>query len=86
MLLKVSILNLSRRLQSAGNDNEFWATSYNGELNNVRFGIYNSKTFSFDVLATFPSLRFSQSNMYVDKSEKKIFIAVNEDLIRLPLP
>ena len=71
-------------MQSAGTNDLVWAARYEDEATGV--GLYDTRTFSFRKLMDIPGLRFDSMDMWVDQDGKRIYVAVNGDLLRLPVP
>lgn len=73
-----------RPLQPTGKNNEYWAAIPAGDQTD--FGIYNSKTFKFSKLFSYPDITFNSMDMWVDAESKHVYVAVsnNYDLLELP--
>lgn len=74
-----------RPLQPAANADEFWAALPDGEKNETRIGIYNSKTLVFTSLLTVPEIKFDSMDMWADEKENKIYFVYEGHLLGLPL-
>ncbi len=81
-----------RPLQPTGRPDEYWAAiDETAQINHkfttaVRVGRYDAKRFAFTPVVTLPDVRFSSMEMWVDEPGGGIYVAVNGDLLRIPLP
>jgi len=74
-----------RPLQPSGSPDEVWAAIYNIQKEVTEVGRYNTKSFAFTPLVSFPEINFDSMQMWVDESESRIYVAYNNHLLRLPL-
>ena len=74
-----------RFLQATEKPDEFWAAISDEKKNHTQVGRYNLKDFSFKAVTTVPQLLFDSMAMWVDASQKKVYIVYKGQLLRLPL-
>jgi hypothetical protein len=72
-----------RFLQSTERADECWTAI--SDKNHTRIGRYSLKDFSFKPVMTVPDLIFESSAMWVDASQKKVYVVYKGQLLRLPL-
>ena len=76
-------------LQPTSRPNEFWSTiveeDKSGKPTTI-FGRYDAATFRFTECARFPEIYFDFWNTFVDDDAKRLWLAVNGDLLRVSLP
>lgn len=46
--------------------------------------LYDTRLFTFKEVLAVPNLWFDSMNMWVDQAELQIYVAVNDDLLRIP--
>jgi len=74
-----------RPLQPVAGSQEYWAAIPDSEKNLTRVGRYDARAFSFKPLMEIPEVRFTSEAMWVDEAAKRIYLAYNGHLLRLPL-
>lgn len=74
-----------RGLQPTGTPGEYWAALPRGESGTI-FGIYNAKTLSLRPLVKLPKIIFDSTEMWVDKTEGKVYFAYAGHVLRMNLP
>jgi hypothetical protein len=74
-----------RPLQPVAGSQEYWAAIQDSEKNLTRVGRYDTRAFSFKPLMEIPEIRFTSEAMWVDETAKRIYLAYNGHLLRLPL-
>jgi len=74
-----------RFLQSTEKPDEYWAAVSDAEKDHTRIGRYSLKDFSFKPVLTVPHLIFDSNAMWVDASQKKVYLVYKRQLLRLPL-
>jgi hypothetical protein len=74
-----------RPLQPVTGSQEYWAAIPDSEKNLTRVGRYDTRAFSFKPLMEIPEVRFTSEAMWVDEAAKRIYLAYNGHLLRLPL-
>jgi len=74
-----------RPLQPVAGSQEYWAAIPDSEKNLTRVGRYDTRAFSFKPLMEIPEVRFTSEAMWVDEAAKRIYLAYNGHLLRLPL-
>jgi hypothetical protein len=72
-------------LQPTQNPNVFWAAKHDYK-GTTQFGLYDTKSFTFQPLATWSEIEFDSNNMWVDEKEMKIYFVYGGHLLSLPLP
>lgn len=72
-----------RFLQPTEKPDEYWAAISNDEKTVI--GRYSVKDFSFKPITTVPQLAFESMAMWVDGSQKKVYVVYKGQLLRLPL-
>jgi hypothetical protein len=78
-----------RRLQPADSPGVVWAAVPiydNDEPKSVRIGRYDLRTFAFTKVVEIPGMSFTSMNIWVDEKEHVVYLAVNGDLLSIPLP
>jgi len=72
--------------------NEYWTTvPWNEQIRDkespgTRIGRYDTESFKFRALLSIPDLQFENGAMWVDKDRHEVLIALNEDVVVVPLP
>ncbi len=74
-----------RFLQSTERPDEYWAALSDPEKNHTLIGRYSLKDFSFKPVMTVPQLIFDSNAIWVDASQKKVYVVYKRQLLRLPL-
>ena len=74
-----------RPLQPAQKKGHGWAALPDRENGGTTIGLYDMKKFAFDPLMSVPYLRFDSMDMWVDEDRRIAYIAINGDLLRMPL-
>jgi hypothetical protein len=64
---------------------EYWAAIPDFEKRLTRVGRYDTRTFRFKPLMEIPDIRFASDDMWVDEAARRIYLAYNGHLLRLPL-
>jgi hypothetical protein len=77
--------NGNRFLQAGEKPDEFWAAIPDDKKNQTQIGRYSLKDFSFKPVTTVPQLIFDSMSMWVDASQKKVYVVYKGQLLRLPL-
>lgn len=78
--------NLSNRmLQRTSNANEYWAAIPDPAKPETRVGRYNLRTFTFQPVMTIPYVAFDSQAIWVDEANKKLFLVLDGQLVRMPL-
>jgi hypothetical protein len=72
-----------RPLQPTGKAHESWAAIPDEQ--GTRFGRYDTKRFAFRAVLTLPGVWFNSMMIWVDVESSAAYLAVNGDLIRIPL-
>ncbi len=72
-------------LQPAQNPNTFWIAKHNFK-GTTQFGLYDTKSFTVQYLATWFDIEFDSNDMWVDETEMKIYFVYRGHLLALPLP
>ena len=80
--------NVGRR--SKGFAGRFWQETsmpdkYYASRNQDTVGVFDMKTFEFTALETYDIMIYSYTNMWVDEDNNVVYVAVNGDLLELPL-
>lgn len=75
-----------RPLQPTDKPNQFWAAVYDGNRKAAQVGRYDTATFSFKPVLELPELRLTSLDIYVDATERKLYLTYRGHLLRLPLP
>lgn len=79
------ILANRKPLQATTEPNIFWAAQHDYK-GTTQFGIYNTSSFTFRVLAQWSKIEFDSDGMWVDEKEMEIYFVYNGHLLSLPLP
>lgn len=77
-----------RPLQSTGEPHEFWAAQMRRDPDGgwrTEVGRYDARKFRFSPLTTIDGIAFDSMQMWVDEPNRRVDIAVNGDLITVPL-
>jgi hypothetical protein len=74
-----------RPLQPVAGSREYWAAIPDSEKNLTRIGRYDTRAFSFKPLMEIPEILFTSEAIWVDEAAKRIYVAYNGHLLRLPL-
>lgn len=74
-----------RFLQPSDKPNECWAAISDLSRHQTRVGRYNLKDFSFKPVITIPKIYFDSMSMWVDVSQKKLYVIYKGQVLRLPL-
>jgi len=74
-----------RPLQPTGNTNEFWAALSNGSGDQTTVGLYDARSFRFSPVLRLPKISFGSMDMWVDKSDGKVYFVYNGHLLSVPL-
>jgi len=74
-----------RPLQKAAKPNEFWAAMPDPKDQATEIGIYDTKTFGFDIIMRIPKIRFNSMSMYVDEPAARVYFVYRGHLLALPL-
>jgi hypothetical protein len=74
-----------RPLQAASAPDEFWAALYDKKAKETAVGRYNTKTFTFQPVATLPQIKLDSMNIWVDEKESKIYFVYEGHLLSAPL-
>jgi hypothetical protein len=72
-----------RFLQPTEKPDEYWAALSNDKM--TIMGRYSVKDFSFKPVMTVPQIVFTSMSMWVDESQKKVYVVYKGQLLRLPL-
>ncbi len=72
-------------LQSTQKPNTFWVAKHDFK-GTAQFGIYDTNSFTFQVLATWSDIEFDSNDMWVDEDAMKIYFVYGGHLLALPLP
>lgn len=84
--LRPLIQQTSRSLQPlAKNNQRSWAAIPIPLKGETAVGIYDAQNFKFETVMKVPRILFDSMNMWVDESEKKIYIIYESQLISIPL-
>lgn len=78
-----------RPLQPAGLPGFVWAavpTYDNNEPKSVKIGRYDLRTFAFTKVLEIPGMYFTSMDLWVDEKAHVVYLAVNGDLLSIPLP
>jgi hypothetical protein len=78
-----------RPLQPASQRGVVWAavpTYDNNEPKSVKIGRYDLRTFAFTKVMEIPGMHFTSMDLWVDEKEHVVYLAVNGDLLSIPLP
>jgi hypothetical protein len=77
-------------LQSTGSPNEFWGTLHSSivdpKLHTTTLGRFDSSSFRFTPLVSFPDVEFDSAGVCVDEKSQQIWVNVNGDLLSVSLP
>jgi hypothetical protein len=68
-----------RFLQPTGKPDEFYAVS------NRKLGVFNMKTMDFKIIRQYRRIRMDSEDIWVDKTEEKVYFVKDNELISLPL-
>jgi hypothetical protein len=71
-----------RPLQPAGAPGRVWAAI--PDAGRTLFGTYDTRSFAFEAIATYPRLSFSGDDMWVDERGKVVYVLGKGDLLALP--
>ena len=74
-----------RFLQPTEKPDEYWATVRDEQKSQTQIGRYSLKDFSFKPVMTVPQIMFGSTDMWVDASQKKVYVVYKGQLLRLPL-
>jgi hypothetical protein len=74
-----------QNFQATGKADEVWAAAHNPKTNATDVGRYNLQTFSFTPLTSLPNLRFTSRDLWVDETDKSMYIVYRHHLLRVPL-
>jgi hypothetical protein len=72
-------------LQRTSRPHVFWVASRDFR-GHTQFGIYDTKSFTFNALARWSDMEFESNGMWVDEKEKKIYFVYRGHLLALRLP
>jgi hypothetical protein len=76
----------ARPLQDTNSPGRSWAAIYLNADAATAIGLYSAADFSFTTLLRIPGLAFSSDQMWVDNSERKIYISYRGQLLRINMP
>ncbi|MBI5367028.1 MAG: HEAT repeat domain-containing protein [Planctomycetes bacterium] len=75
-----------RSLQPTGRPHQAWAARRNERIQGTDLGRYDTRDFTFEVVASYPALQFDSMTSWVDEERGMVYVAFSGDLLSLPLP
>jgi len=72
-------------LQPTTQPNEAWYAAWDEQARQTRLGRYDLKEFKLKPVMSFPGLCFDSDEMWVDEPGEFVYLAVNGDLLQVPL-